>query len=238
MELEALEAIWPTEFRPLDPEEPLPPDWPAEPTIYSVDLSPAAEGEDPDDYPFRMQLLFQHTDRYPEEPPRLKVKSVKGLTDADVATVKEKVDGLVEENIGLAMIYTLAEAVKEWLRDKANVPVEEEEEDPEAAKARREEEEEKRLAEMRALGTPVTPENFRRWKEKFDAEQALARAMDPDLLARKAREQRLTGRQYFTQTDPAKQAEDQGELYLDEDDFDDDDDEGMLDEYLGEEGEV
>uniref|UniRef100_A0A061QVZ4 Rwd domain-containing protein 1-like n=1 Tax=Tetraselmis sp. GSL018 TaxID=582737 RepID=A0A061QVZ4_9CHLO len=137
MELEALEAIWPTEFRPLDPEEPLPPDWPAEPTIYSVDLSPAAEGEDPDDYPFRMQLLFQHTDRYPEEPPRLKVKSVKGLTDADVATVKEKVDGLVEENIGLAMIYTLAEAVKEWLRDKANVPVEEEEEDPEAAKARR-----------------------------------------------------------------------------------------------------
>lgn len=133
----------------------------------------------------------------------------------------------------MAMIYTLAEAAKEWLLEKANVVVEEEV-DPVVAKARAEEEEIKRLEEARRLGTPVTPENFKAWKERFDAERALQRAMAPDLLATKEKENRLTGRQYFLQTDAAKISEDQAELDLDEEDFDfdDDDDEGMLDEYL------
>eukprot|EP00951_Prasinocladus_malaysianus_P041166 scaffold482311_cov45-Prasinocladus_malaysianus.AAC.1 len=62
-------------------------------------------------------------------------------------------EGMFEENVGMAMIYTLGEAAKEWIADKANVEVVEEI-DPAVAKAREEEEEAKRIAEARALGTP------------------------------------------------------------------------------------
>ena len=48
--------------------------------------------------------------------------------------------------------------------------------DPAAAKKAAEEAEERRLAEIRALGTPVTPDTFNAWKSQFYAESALARA--------------------------------------------------------------
>lgn len=232
MELEALEAIWPEEFGALGDDSP-PADWPAEPTIYRVDLTPGAEGEDASDSDLMLQLVFQHTPTYPEEAPRLKLRSVRGLTDAEVASVQTMVSALVDENMGMAMIYTLGEAAKEWLRDKANVQVVEEV-DPEELKARAIEEEERKLAEKRALGTPVTPEHFKAWQEAFEAERALERAQAPDLLAAKEAEKRMTGKQYFMKTDLAKIQADQNELGLEEDDFDfdDDDDEGMLDEYL------
>lgn len=35
------------------------------------------------------------------------------------------------------------------------------------------EEEERRMAELRRLGTPVTPESFASWRVKFEAEMAL-----------------------------------------------------------------
>ncbi len=47
--------------------------------------------------------------------------------------------------------------------------------DPAAAKKAAEEAEERRLAEIRALGTPVTPDTFNAWKAQFYAESALAR---------------------------------------------------------------
>ena len=274
MELEALEAIWPTEFKPLPEDDPAPAGWPMEPTLYVVDLSPAQEGEDPEDYDERMEMVFQHTATYPEEAPRLRLRSVKGLNDKDLAHVQRmvssgaadlcrkgrrrqsmrrycvlrridvwscavvpswQVEGLVDENLGMAMIYTLAEAAKEWLRDKAHVEVVEEV-DPEELKQRAIEEEEKRKAEERRLGTPCTPESFQAWKEKFDAIKALERAKEPDLVTKQEKDKKMTGKQYFLQTDASKIAADQGELELDEDDFDfdDDDDDGMLDELEAE----
>jgi hypothetical protein len=93
MELEALEAIWPTEFKPLPENDPAPAGWPTSPTIYVVDLSPAQEGEDPDDYDERMEMVFQHTETYPDEAPRIRLRSVKGLNDKELAHVQ----GLVRE---------------------------------------------------------------------------------------------------------------------------------------------
>jgi len=234
MELEALEAIWPEEFGPLGDDAP-PAEWPEEPTIYKVDLTPGEDGEDASNDDLVMQLVFQHTPSYPEEAPRLRLRSVRGLTDAEMSAVTEMINQLVEENMGMAMIYTLGEAAKEWLRDKANVQVVEEV-DPETLKARAIEEEERKLAEARALGTPVTPENFKVWQQAHEAERALERAQAPDLLLAKEVEKRMTGKQYFMGTDAAKIQSDQNELGLEEGDFDfeDDDDEGMLDEYLAE----
>lgn len=48
--------------------------------------------------------------------------------------------------------------------------------DPAAARKAAEEAAERRLAEIRSHGTPVTPETFAPWKERFYAELAAARA--------------------------------------------------------------
>ena len=47
--------------------------------------------------------------------------------------------------------------------------------DPAVAKKAAEEAEERRLAELRALGTPVTPDTFAAWKKRFYAELSAAR---------------------------------------------------------------
>ena len=49
------------------------------------------------------------------------------------------------------------------------------------AKKAAEEAEERRLAEIRSLGTPVTPEHFATWKKRFYAEMALIRSRCGDL---------------------------------------------------------
>ena len=45
-------------------------------------------------------------------------RSLKGLSDADIAALQRLVDDQVEENLGMAMIYTIIAAAQEWLRDK------------------------------------------------------------------------------------------------------------------------
>ena len=54
--------------------------------------------------------------------------------------------------------------------------------DPAAAKKAAEEAEERRLAEIRALGTPVTPDTFNAWKTTFYTESALARTRSCHLV--------------------------------------------------------
>ena len=45
-------------------------------------------------------------------------RSLKGLSDAEVAALQRLVDGQVDENLGMPMIYTIVAAAQEWLRDK------------------------------------------------------------------------------------------------------------------------
>lgn len=63
-----------------------------------------------------MEFLFAHTERYPEEAPCIKLQPVYGLSDSEVATCFSKLQEEVDSNIGMAMIYTLITAAKEWLR--------------------------------------------------------------------------------------------------------------------------
>lgn len=74
--------------------------------------------------------------------------------------------------------------------------------DPLAAKKAAEEAEERRLAELRAHGTPVNPSTFSAWKARFDAEMALARARHAGDAER--RDAGLTGKAFFRQMDEAR----------------------------------
>jgi len=163
------------------------------------------------------ELVFAHTPTYPDEPPLVKARSQRGLADADVASLQALVDGQVEENLGMPMIYTLITAAQEWITEQAAqraAPVV----DPEAERKRREAEEEARIAELRRHGTPVTPETFTAWKARFEAEKQLANASVVDAAAA-AVSGKLTGKQWFLQHEAQH-------IDIEEPDLEDDEEDG------------
>jgi len=213
---------------------------------YQIVVSPLGDGEeeDPDgdeSQRARLGLVFSHTPNYPEEPPLIKCRSLRGLFDAELAACKSMLDALAKESVGMPMIFDLAQAAKEWMRDRAGV-VDVVEETPEQIQRRLEEEAEARLRAMRATGTPVTKDSYREWVEKFDAERALKRlragqgeprAADED--ADGGGERRMTGRRYFEERTAAQlEADEKAEGEEEEDDFDfgdsdfDDSDEDLI----------
>ena len=217
---------------------------------YQIVVSPLGDGEeeDPDgdeSQRARLGLVFSHTPNYPEEPPLIKCRSLRGLFDAELVACKSMLDALAKESVGMPMIFDLAQAAKEWMRDRAGV-VDVVEETPEQIQRRLEEEAEARLRAMRATGTPVTVDSYREWVEKFDAERALKRlkagqggSMDDDADAAGG-ERRMTGRRYFEERTAAQlEADEKAEGEEEEDDFDfgdsdfDDSDEDLIEFMKG-----
>lgn len=201
-----------------------------------------------DEIPLRLEFVFAHTEKYPEEKPLIKVRSLRGFRDADIATLQALMDEQAEENLGLPMIFTLITAAQEWLDEKAAsdiVP----EMDPEAELKRARDAEEARVAELRAHGTAVTPETFSEWKARFDAEMSLSQSSINSVINTKTNQ--LTGKQWFmqqkTDNEPSLEGENEEDwtdgaesLELEsESEFDDDDGEDeMLEEMLRERGEA
>ncbi|KAG2422333.1 hypothetical protein HYH02_015451 [Chlamydomonas schloesseri] len=259
MELEALEAILMDDLIEYDGN--LPSGWVAAGKSYKVIIAPEdEEGGDSGDYPLKAELLFAHTPQYPEEPPSYKLRSVTGLSDADLAEATALLEEQVQANLGMAMIYTLIGAAKEWIQGRVNSgPAV----DPDLERKKAEEAAEKKRAEARAHGTPVTPEAFAAWKAKFDAEMAAAKARALEGLKDDDRAKRLSGKAWFIKQaaaglelegmealeealseddeedfdaleEEAGEGEEgegeEGEGEEDGIDYEDDDDEGMLDE--------
>lgn len=189
-ELEALSAILMDEFGPL--EGPLPQGWPSDSKAYRVLVTPTSDadaGEAASAHAKQLDVVFAHTPTYPDEPPLIKPRSVRGLSDAELADVARVIDEQVEANGGMAMMFAVVSAAQEWLR--ALVEGDEGCESSAArageggggggreltmeeialAEERAREEEENRAAAARALGTPVTAETFAAWRRKFDAER-------------------------------------------------------------------
>jgi hypothetical protein len=251
MELEALEAILMDEISPLVGEPPS--DWPSDSTCYRIVIrndEEVAEGV----YEKKMDLLFAHTPNYPDEAPWIKLSSVQGMTEADIREVNGLLKRQVEANLGMAMVYTLVDTLKDWLMNQvAGVKETEFQIDDAELEKRRIEAEEKRLAELRALGTPVTVETFAAWKQRYDAEKRLERQqLEPELVVR---DKGLSGKVFF-QSQEAKglqikeadeelgeelEEESDGTDYQEEEeDFDDededDDEDELLDELLAQKG--
>ena len=71
----------------------------------------------------------------------------------------------------MAMVFTLSTFAREWLREKAHIEAPQDEAALADARRREEEAEEARREAARAAGTPVTPETYAAWWERFSAEQ-------------------------------------------------------------------
>lgn len=252
MELEALEAILMDQFcGPLD--GPRPAGWPADAPAYRVLVVPSSDDDASTAHDKQLDIVFAYPPTYPDAPPLLKPRSVRGLSDAELAAVGAVMDEQVEANGGMPMMYAVVAAAQDWLRDKLAA------EGGSAAAAAAapqksaevlQEEEDARAAAARALGTPVTRDTFAEWRDRFDAERlaaGLSIVSAPDTPGEGG--DRLTGRQWFAalearggnaadtdddgaEWDPAEaEADAEAAAGLDDaSDDDDDDDDDFLDE--------
>ncbi|MED6159481.1 hypothetical protein PIB30_042679 [Stylosanthes scabra] len=230
MEIEALEAILMDEFKEIHSGES---GLSTSNRCFQITVSAQDDDDGLSNNPAQLALIFSHTEKYPDEPPLLNVKSLQGINTEDLKNLKEKLKQEASENLGMAMIYTLVTSAKEWLAERFQ--------DTEALEA--EAEEAAKDDVVIPHGEPVTLETFLAWRERFEAELALERAkLMPESALAAPKEKKLSGRQWF-ESGRAKGAaaaiNEESEEEDDEDiDFDDDDfevdEEDMLEHYLAE----
>lgn len=231
MEMEALQAILMDDIKEIDPSES---GIDTTSRCFEILLSPQDDDFDEAAHvPVQMALIFAHTEKYPDEPPLVNVKSVRGIKPEDLTSLKEKLDQEANENLGMAMVYTLLDSAKEWLTEKygQNAVDEEPEETDEPAEE-----------VIIPHGEAVTKESFTAWRERFEAELALQRAkLMPESALTAPKEKKLTGRQYFESgrhmmkgsSTLAEEDEEEEEEDIELDDFEDDE-EDMLEHFLAE----
>uniref|UniRef100_A0A2D4MCS6 RWD domain-containing protein 1 n=1 Tax=Micrurus spixii TaxID=129469 RepID=A0A2D4MCS6_9SAUR len=177
-ELEALEAIYPDSFTVLSEN----------PTSFTITVTSEA-GEN--DETVQTTLKFTYSEKYPDEVPLYELLAHENLENNDIADLLKLLQEQAEENLGIVMIFTLVSAVQERLNEIVDL-----------IKTRREAEEKQKEKEAEEAekqcfhGTPVTIENFLRWKAIFDLE-----LLEINRKKMKEEEQcgknKLTGKQLF-----------------------------------------
>lgn len=236
MEIEALQAILMDDIEEIPSSES---GLNTSARCFQIRVSPMDDDEEePTDIPVRLAVIFAHTPTYPDAAPLLKVRSLQGINDSEIRQLQTKLEAEVEENLGMAMMYTLATSAKEWLREKyGQEEVQEEEED---------DTEKEEVIEKH--GEVVTVESFVAWRDRYEAEIALERAkLMPDSALLASKEKKISGRHWFEMKVAGKMVEDdEDDEEIDDDDedidFGDDDDEDideddMLAHYLTEKSE-
>ncbi|KZV31829.1 RWD domain-containing protein 1 [Dorcoceras hygrometricum] len=231
MEIEALEAILMDDIKEIHSSES---GLNTSNRCFQITLSPQDDEADDSTNPsVQLGLIFSHTANYPDEPPLLIVRSVKGIQAGDIKVLKEKLEQEATENLGMAMVYTLVTSAKEWLSERfSQVNGDENADDDGAAKDEI----------IVPHGEPVTVDTFLAWRERFEAELALERAkIMPDSALAAPKEKKLTGRMWFESgravakgSAPVAESSDEDvdeDIDFEDDDFEDDE-EDMLEHYL------
>ncbi|KAJ6496656.1 RWD-domain-containing protein [Mycena vitilis] len=192
-EFEVLESIYPSELTKISD------------TVIQLDVEPedydsAGGGEQ-----LKITLEVQYPPQYPDVLPDMSLHAIEGegeIEDSEIDGLLQDLRAVGEENIGIAMTFTLVSHLREQLAVLVKTRTE---------RRRKEEVEKERLAleaeEARTRGTPVTQESFKAWKTKFDQELATAKKNREDEKLRgltpKEREEtkriagRFSGRQLF-----------------------------------------
>lgn len=198
-ELQVLESIYPTELTKLSDRE------------LQIDVEPEdlVEGDD-----VRVTLTVAYPESYPEVLPDLSIEPHEAcLEESDVESLTSQMKSAGEENLGMAMTFTLVSHLREQLSVLAKAKVE---------KRKQEEKEKERLAleeeAARTRGTPVTVASFKSWKARFDKELSVAKSREEEERTKgmtpKEREEykkittRLSGRQLFERNKHLATAED------------------------------
>jgi len=195
MELEALKAIYMDDLKELE----------ISPPHFELTIKFSPEGCDSEMF---IVLDVTFTATYPLEIPILQVRSECDLSQQQHQDLVNSLNQLAEESRGMAMVFTLVSHAKEWLENnwKPSTPINNNKENsPENC----DDDDETELSEIAKLaienitpivqkpprpatppileGTPVTPENFAKWRQKNQVSPASKKPSG------------LSGRQLFEQ---------------------------------------
>ena len=136
-------------------------------------------------------LKFTYPDTYPDVGPDIEFEESEGIEDEHLVNLREHLNQIIDENIGMAMVFTIVSAAIEWLGETNDRLKFEAEEAIRIQKELEEEEERKKLE-----GTKVTIESFLAWKAEFDAEM-LAKKSEAALSKKEKEKMKKSGRELF-----------------------------------------
>ncbi|CAE6496261.1 unnamed protein product [Rhizoctonia solani] len=150
-EYEVLESIFPDELNKISEDK------------LQVVVVPE-EGEIDSD--LKVLLGIDYTTNYPDEVPNISLDVEEGeLEEEEIDSLVAGMKTIGEENLGMAMVFTLVTHLREALVEVIKKRIEKEKQ--------LELEKERQLMEAEAArtrGTPVTVESFNQWKAKFTVE--------------------------------------------------------------------
>jgi len=115
------------------------------------------------------------------------------LSRADCDELERLLQAAAGENLGMAHIFSLHSAAREWLRQRAHFVGSGDLQDAAARRAAEAEAREARVLAARAAGTAVTRESYEAWAARFAAETAPAVLSEAEVEKTK----RLTGKRWF-----------------------------------------
>lgn len=172
-------------------------------------------------------LHVKYPENYPDVPPVLELSAPRNAPehpyfdlDDDAAGLLASLEETIEENLGMAMVFTLVSTLKDNAEQLIAGRQEEERNRAEERVLALEREENKKFH-----GTPVTPETFMAWRKDFrkEMEEAREKGEREDEAAEKKRNRgretvvALTGKQLFERGMVGKvEEEDDGDDGLEE----------------------
>ncbi|PVU93020.1 hypothetical protein BB559_003486 [Furculomyces boomerangus] len=177
-EIDALKSIYYEEFE----------EDPTDPSSFRIridsDLNEAKE---------TLFLRIKHTKNYPDEAPNYSIETDTdidtNLTQDEIEEMNTKMEEIIQDNMGMAMIFSMASSLKESL-DELLIKKLEEAETVEKERIDKEIE----LEQKKFVGTKVTRQVFMEWKKRFELEQATENKLSElDIKKLESKKQRLTG---------------------------------------------
>ena len=178
-EIEAIESIYSEEISVISEN----------PHRFTIPVKTDSYDEEEGGEGWMVLLKFTFPDTYPDVIPEIEVEESEGIEDYLLKEFKEAMGVVAEENIGMAMVFTIVSAGIEWLGETNDRLKLEAEEEKKRQKDLEEEEERKKLE-----GTKVTIESFLAWKAEFDAEMSIHRK---EREAAKKDKNKKSGRELF-----------------------------------------
>jgi len=135
-------------------------------------------------------LKFTFPDKYPDEAPEVEIEEEENMDENMRNGLREKVAEVAEENLGMAMVFTIVSEAIQWLGETQDRLKEEEEARIKKIKDEADAEEQRKLE-----GTKVTIESFLAWKAEFDREMREKKGKELEKQEKKSKKK--TGRELF-----------------------------------------
>uniref|UniRef100_A0A336MZ64 CSON006670 protein n=1 Tax=Culicoides sonorensis TaxID=179676 RepID=A0A336MZ64_CULSO len=136
------------------------------------------------------KLVFTYTEKYPDEAPLVDIEDTVNFEDEILdERIIEHINEVIQENLGMEMIFTLVSSAQEYLNQRWDDLKQEKERE-----AQRKLEELEEMERKRFEGTRVTVETFLKWRNEFEQDMGIAEKRSKDHSGGK-----LTGRELFLQ---------------------------------------